>query len=333
MSVEKAESIQSSLPANDKLMVTGHRYNDPVTNTECIEFLVDDHDCMQEFANEMYGACSGNLSVRRSVDSKPLLIFGQDKSIFNKLSFGTKQWVGPSGQRSILPKSTGIGLMISSFQGREVRMLIVVSHVNTIIIISRLLHPCHMLIVISKYGWGMEISDDQLKAINAWRNGNDYFDVIAATGVNGTTKKPPLTVSPFVILFEFDGRNGYWTGNHMILQTEDCIDCLTTIFDNQYEYVFLFDHSSGHAKNRVGCINVTSMTKGFGGELLQNTKNEQSDGYLGPFHDVNNPKMVQVGDEQQMVYSIGAHGDDGPFYLTPEKREASRHSTESLIPP
>jgi hypothetical protein len=43
--------------------------------------------------------------------------------------------------------------------------------------------------------------------------------------------------------------------------------------------------------------------------------------------------MVQVGDEQQMVYSIGAHGDDGPFYLTPEKREASRHSTELLLPP
>jgi hypothetical protein len=29
-------------------MVTGHRYNDPVTDTECIEFHVDDHDCMQD---------------------------------------------------------------------------------------------------------------------------------------------------------------------------------------------------------------------------------------------------------------------------------------------
>ncbi len=78
---------------------------------------------------------------------------------------------------------------------------------------------------------------------------------------------------------------------------------------------------------------MTSMTKGFGGELLQNTKIEWSDGYLGPFHDVNNPKMVQVGDEQQMVYSVGAHGDNGPFYLTPEKREALRNSNEFLLPP
>jgi hypothetical protein len=178
----------------------------------------------------------------------------------------------------------------------------------------------------------MEFSDDQLKAINARRYRNEYFDKIAATEVNGNTKKPPLTESPFIIQFEFGGRNGYWTGNHMILQTEDCIDCLTTILGNQYEYVFLFDHSSGHAKKRVGGLNVTSMTKGFGGELLRNTKIEQSDGYLGPFHDVNNPKMVQVGEEQQMVYSVGAHVDDGPFYLTPEKREASRNSNEFLLP-
>ncbi len=53
---------------------------------------------MQEFANEMYGAYGGNLSVRRPVDSKPLLIFGQDESIFNQFSFGSKQWVGLSGQ-------------------------------------------------------------------------------------------------------------------------------------------------------------------------------------------------------------------------------------------
>jgi hypothetical protein len=76
----------------------------------------------------------------------------------------------------------------------------------------------------------VEISNDQLKAINVQRNGSEYFDVIAATEDNGSTKKPPLTVSPFVILFEFGGRNGHWTGTHMIMQTEDCIDCLITIF-------------------------------------------------------------------------------------------------------
>ena len=86
----------------------------------------------------------------------------------------------------------------------------------------------------------MEFSDDELKSINAWRYGNEYVDKIAATEVNGNTKKPPLTESPFIIQFEFGGRNGYWTGNHVILQKEDCIDCLTTILGNQYKSVSFY---------------------------------------------------------------------------------------------
>ena len=103
-------------------MFTRYKYNDPVTDTECIRFHVDDHVCMQ-FANEMYGIYGGNLSVCRPVDSKPLFIFGQEESFFNQFSFGSKQWVGPPRQRSISPKSTDMGVMISSFQGREVRVL------------------------------------------------------------------------------------------------------------------------------------------------------------------------------------------------------------------
>ena len=68
--------------------------------------------------------------------------------------------------------------------------------------------------------------------------------------VRGTTKKKPLTESPFLVKFEFGGSNGYWNGNHMITQTEDCIDCLKVIYEDNFDFVFLFDHSSGHAKKR-----------------------------------------------------------------------------------
>jgi hypothetical protein len=85
-------------------------------------------------------------------------------------------------------------------------------------------------------------------------------------------------------------------------------------------------------KKRAGGLSVTSMTKGFGGELLRNTNIEEREGYLGPIHDVTNPKMVQVGNEQQLVYSVGANIEDGPFYLTPEKRSASRYSTNVVLP-
>ncbi len=104
MSIEKAESIKASLPANNQLMATGHKYNDPVTGVGCcIEFHVDDHDCMQDYAYEMYDVYGGNISICRPADCKPLVIC-QDESIFNQFSFVLKQWVGPSGERFILPK-------------------------------------------------------------------------------------------------------------------------------------------------------------------------------------------------------------------------------------
>ena len=118
----------------------------------------------------------------------------------------------------------------------------------------------------------------------------------------------------------------------MILQTEDCLDCLQAIFESKYDFVFLFDQG-GQAKKRAGGLSGTSMTKGFGGEILCNTKIEQHDGNLGPYHDATNPKMVKVGDEHVLFFSMDADEDDGPFYLPPEKRCTLRSSTEVLLPP
>ena len=62
--------------------------------------------------------------------------------------------------------------------------------------------------------------------------------------VNGTLKKKMLEESPFVQLFEYGAnKEGYWTGNHMILQLEDCIDCLKSVYGDTYEFLFLFDHA------------------------------------------------------------------------------------------
>jgi hypothetical protein len=106
-----------------------------------------------------------------------------------------------------------------------------------------------------------------------------------------------LTESPFILKFEFGGDRGYWTGNHMILQVKNCIDCLRVLFQDQYNYAFLFDHSSGHAKRRVGGLSVSAMNKGIGGEKLRRTLIEKKKGYLGPFHCVTNPHMINVGKE------------------------------------
>ena len=51
MSMDNAEIIKLSLPAKDPLLVTGHIYVDPDTGVDHVEFHVNDHDCMQDFAN------------------------------------------------------------------------------------------------------------------------------------------------------------------------------------------------------------------------------------------------------------------------------------------
>jgi hypothetical protein len=104
---------------------------------------------------------------------------------------------------------------------------------------------------VTQIGWGLEINKKKLEMINRVRYGHDCFNKAATTKVNGNTKKKTLTESPFIHKFEFGGDKGYWTGNHMILQVKDCIDCLRILFKDQYNFAFLFDHSSGHAKERL----------------------------------------------------------------------------------
>jgi hypothetical protein len=58
-------------------------------------------------------------SVRSVWGEKPINIFGQDKEIYNQNSSNTYPWVGPNGERPLLPKNNGIGNMISAFQSRE----------------------------------------------------------------------------------------------------------------------------------------------------------------------------------------------------------------------
>ena len=166
-----------------------------------LEFHVDDHRCLQMYACEYCGEFGRKVSVRRPPNSRPVIIFGQDEFVFSQLSFNGMQWVGPSGKRSILPKNDGMGVMVSAFQSRE-------------------------------FGWGMEITNQQMVRINQRRFQQDYFDKVAANDVHGGKKKAALTTSPVIRLFEFGGRNGYWTGNHMILQTEDCIDFLRESLTN-----------------------------------------------------------------------------------------------------
>ena len=287
MTVEKYLSIQATLDEKEKILPSGYKYKDTITGIDMIEFHVDDHECMQKYADETYGAFGGNVSVRKPAAAKPIIIFGQDESVFSQYSFNKTQWVTPDGQRPLLPKNNGVATMVSAFQSRE-------------------------------RGWGLDITDEQLKMINEKRANEHYFDKEAAMEVHNTTKKKPLTSSPYLVKFEFGGANGYWNGSQMVIQVEDCLDAAAIVFGEQYEIAMLFDHSSGHAKKRMGGLDVKKMLKGWGGEPIRNSLIERKEGYLGPYYDENNAQMVKVGQEQCFVYREG----EFPFYLSPEDRVA-----------
>jgi hypothetical protein len=80
----------------------------------------------------------------------------------------------------------------------------------------------------------------------------------------------------------------------------------------------LFNHSSGHDKQREDGLNVKKMTKSFGGlqRKRRNTLIKKEKRYLGPYQCKLNP-----GDTQSMVLK---EMDDGHFWMSSEEYKNTR---------
>jgi hypothetical protein len=89
----------------------GHHYVDPERQASMVEFHVDDHHSFQDTMNAptRFG---GNLSIQQPAVKKTIICFGQDEAIMKQYCFTTKAWTVPSGQKAIVPKYEGMGLMI-----------------------------------------------------------------------------------------------------------------------------------------------------------------------------------------------------------------------------
>jgi hypothetical protein len=70
----------------------------------------------------------------------------------------------------------------------------------------------------------------------------------------------------------------------MVLQLEDCTDCLAVLYP-EYDFLFLLDHSCGHDRQRKDGLNSEQMNKAFGGNQpkMRETKIKEAKGYLGPY--------------------------------------------------
>ena len=86
----------------------GHSYFDIVGNEQCIKFHID-------YWNRIRGGAAAltrrledvkaKTSIRVSSKARPIVIVGQDESVFAQYLLGAKTWIGPKGQRPLLPKS------------------------------------------------------------------------------------------------------------------------------------------------------------------------------------------------------------------------------------
>ena len=264
----------------------GYEFTYDHSQKDYIEFHVDDvPDSLYEdlVAPIPHG---GYCSVRMPEGTKQMIIFGQDESIFNQYSLRKKVWVKKDGKRAMLPKGEGQGVMISAFMSRE-------------------------------FGMGMDMTKQQLDNANRLRQraeNIEYSDKVAAQKVHGNSKKAPLTKSPFIRYLHYGANcEGYWSYDNMIIQAEDCIDCLKSMFEDRYEYTFLFDHSNGHDRMRPDGLNARRVSKQFGGKQpkMRNSKIE-NESYLGPYE-----RVLNVGDVQSMTFN---DTDIGPIYMTEQQR-------------
>jgi hypothetical protein len=160
-----------------------------------------------------------------------------------------------------------------------------------------------------------------LDEVNEHRLGQVYADEEAAIKVHGCSKKMPLTKSKssFLLFFKY-GENGEGCRNYnnMVIQFEDAVDVLR-VMHPQFDFIFLYDHSSGHAKQRPDGLNHFWMNCSYGGKAthMRTTLIEQREGYLGSF-----PQILEHGDTQSLVFS---ETDSGPFWLSDSQKDECRH--------
>ena len=78
------------------------------------EYHVDTHSIFSTSTFEK------KLSVNRHPSlTRPLMIIGQEETVFKKYSFSRKCLVGPGGETQLLPKSDGYSRMICGFVSRS----------------------------------------------------------------------------------------------------------------------------------------------------------------------------------------------------------------------
>ena len=265
-----------------------------------------------------------NLAFSHSV-RLPLIMLGQDEVIFKQFIAPPMEWRGKDGKGPMIQKDDGLGLMGSGFNCREL-------------------------------GYGYQLSEEQLTKVNEFRRTHRplYADEDAAKKVKGGPEKKDLDPdkSPFSVLFEYGASSeGYWTYDHMVLQTEDIVDVLDALFSSpadgaegqhavyvknttqpkalvrKYEYLMLTDHSCGHDRKQEHGLDVMNLRKepSAAATKMRDVEITNEVGVLSNKFD--HPLKLKPGDVQQLVFrNVDNFGNPerGPFWMSEQERIDSK---------
>ena len=229
-----------------------------------------------------------------------MIIIGQDESVFMQFSAPARGW-RCDNEQTLRKKSEGQGIHISAF-------------------------------VNDQSGINPTVTEAQLEEINKKHGGgHEYISADAAQIENSSKVKPPITMaqldadmchSPFMKMIKVgQGNDGYWNGNRMKLQFEDHVDCFKEMFPG-HDLYYLYDQSSGHTKKIEGGLDANTMLMDHGGDKEMRATRLVA-GCIGPFE-----SLLKEGDIQDLMWESDESKlkpGDGPWYLTPEERDAQRY--------
>ena len=264
-----------------------------------VEYHVDESKELKKYCtNRKYG---GDLSVRMLPCERVEEVTGQDEVIFKQYLFTKKGWSDPNGTMTLIPKDEGQGLMRSILQNRIV-------------------------------GVGWRPTNTEIDIVNRFRREKRpaYRLEAAALKVNGSAVKRNLKYgeTPFDVNFEYGAsKEGYWSVEHMLLQLEDCLDCLQAIFPWIY-HVFLTDHSCGHDRRRDDALCVSTMNVEYGGKQAKMRVSENLDhtcigSYDPALTGTYVPRPLTVRGSQAMVFPTADDANpaiDGPYWMHESER-------------
>jgi hypothetical protein len=110
----------------------------------------------------------------------------------------------------------------------------------------------------------------------------------------------------------------------MVIQFEDCVDVVKTLWP-EFDYVFLFDHSCGHDRQRPDGLTTVGLNKGFGG-----AQRKMRDAEIGKDNmevGIHATELTLKPSEVQSLQFLPA--DIGPCWMSPAQREATRKDRPS----